>query len=132
MIAPKENSMTPQQLDWIARMRSDLETLHDRWYNTRSFGIYQDLFDDTDRKIRQAAHRMNVVVENEEELAAENEGWDGELYAPLVVLGMALDTIIATKNRCAEQTHQAARTALGNLARSYPWNRANGKGQGRY
>jgi hypothetical protein len=60
------------------------------------------LFAETDRKIREAARRMNVVVEIGAELAAENEGWDGELNGDLVALGMALDTIIAAHNKRAD------------------------------
>jgi hypothetical protein len=89
-------------------MRTCLETLHIQWYgfdgNTPvKRGMDQELFTETDRKIREAARRMNVVVEDGNELAAENEGWDGELNGDLVALGMALDTIIAAHNRAGRR-----------------------------
>lgn len=102
MIAPKY--MTPQQLDWLARMRANLEALHIQWYGFDGNqpvkrGMNPELFAETDRKIRAAAAHLNVVVENGNELAAENEGWDGELNGDLVALGMTLDAIIAAHNR---------------------------------
>jgi hypothetical protein len=100
MIAP--SNMSAKQVDWIARMRANLETLHNQWYGWDANGqrrMDQELFAETDRKIREAARRCNVVVENGQELSDENEGWDGELNGDLVVLGMALDTIIAARRR---------------------------------
>ena len=56
MIASKQKQLTPKQLDWVARMRANLQTLHNGWYgwdgNDRVFGgMDQELFFETDRKI---------------------------------------------------------------------------------
>ena len=106
MLTP--TNMTATQVDWLARMRANLETLHIQWYGFDGNqpvkrGMDQELFAETDRKIREAARRMNVVVESAYEIAEKNEYWDGEMNGDLVVLGMVLDTIVAKSNAKAEQ-----------------------------
>ena len=96
MLAPK--NMTPVQLDWLARMRASLELLHRQWYgfegNMRvQSGMDRKLFAEVNQKIRAAAAKLNLPVEDAAELEAANEGWDGEMYGPFVVLGLALDAI---------------------------------------
>ena len=98
MTATKANSLTPKQLDWVARMRTNLQTLHNQWYgwdgNEKVFGgMDQEFFFETDRKVREAAHRLGIRVESPSALAEINEGWDGELNADLVVLDHVVDAI---------------------------------------
>jgi hypothetical protein len=87
-----------KQLDWVRRMRSNLALLHNQWYgwdgNLKvNGGMDRELFAETDRKIRDAASRLNIEVECAGQLAEENEGWDGEMNGDLVVLGHVLDAI---------------------------------------
>ena len=90
--------LTQKQLDWVGRMRINLATLHTGWYgwdgNQKVYGgMDQELFIETNRKIREAAYRFGVVVEDQDKLTESNEGWDGELNGSIVVLENALRAI---------------------------------------
>jgi len=67
-----------------------------------------EVFAETDRKIREAAFRLGITVENAGDLAELNEGWDGEMNGDLVVLGNALDAIVRKANAKNEEKNQAA------------------------
>jgi len=90
--------LSQKQLDWVRRMKSNLALLHTQWYgwdgNAKVFGgMDRDLFRETDRKIREAAFRLNIEVECAAAIAEQNEGWDGELNGSIVVLENALRRI---------------------------------------
>jgi hypothetical protein len=102
MNANSLTTLTPKQNDWFGRMQANIALLHTQWYgwdgNERVFGgMDQELFFETDRKIREAAHRLGIRVESPSALAEANEGWDGELNADLVVLDHVLDAILEKK-----------------------------------
>ena len=82
-----------------------LEDLHAQWYGWDSEGhpvrggMNRDLFVEVDRKIREAARRLRIGVEDAGELFERNEGWDGEMNAELLVLEHVLDTIAGKERR---------------------------------
>ena len=101
---------TNQQINWLARIKGNVDALHNQWYGFETGfdtfgnswsslplppaargerGIDQELFVETDRKIREACHRLDLrVIE-----AFDEDGWDGEQYGPLVTLWDALRDI---------------------------------------
>jgi len=93
-------NMNAAQVNWLARMRADLEQLHDQWYNIPYFGqgfgihaprgIDKELFAEVDRKIRAAAAKLDIEVIE----AFDEDGWDGERFQPLMTLGATLDAIV--------------------------------------
>ena len=96
MLAPR--NMSPQQIDWLGRMRASLEYLHQQWYDKmtgqRMLDMDDQMFKSTDLKIRAAAARLNIEVEDVGTAAERNDFWDDEENGNLVVLGDALDAIV--------------------------------------
>lgn len=100
-------NMNFKQINWLAQMRANLENLHNQWYgwsgNNKVYGgMDKNLFTFTDSQIRKACsfEKLNITIQNANQLAEENDFWDGEMYGPLVVLGYALDDIIKHFKNC--------------------------------